>query len=187
MGPEFEFALRLPERGSRLLLRTLHEQVRAAILDGRLKPGARLPATRAFAADYGVSRNTAVALYDLLLSEGYLIAHGKAGTRVADVLAKAPLRERAASARAAQRLPEFWRHQTLPAAKLPRVRFDFASAFPSRRSFRSHCGNACQRVRCAHTRRRLSAMPMRRASSRCAMRSHGMCRSRVRLLAAQRM
>jgi GntR family transcriptional regulator/MocR family aminotransferase len=135
MEPEFEFALRLPERGSRRLLHALHEQVRAAILDGRLKPGARLPATRTFAADYGVSRNTAVALYDLLLSEGYLVAHGKAGTRVADVLPKAPRREHAASARAAQRLTEFWRRQAPRAPRMPSARFDFRLGIPEQTRF----------------------------------------------------
>ncbi len=44
--------------------------------------------TRVLAAEYGVSRNTAVAAYDLLLSEGYLTSRRGAGTYVADVLPK---------------------------------------------------------------------------------------------------
>ena len=67
------FPISLPPAGSRTLLRGLHEQLRTAILDGRLQPGLQLPATRALADACGVSRNTAVAAYDLLLSEGYLV------------------------------------------------------------------------------------------------------------------
>ena len=70
----FELALSLPSRGSRQLLRALHGQLRAAIVDGRLKPGLRLPPTREMASIYRVSRNTVVAAYDLLLTEGYLTA-----------------------------------------------------------------------------------------------------------------
>ena len=86
MEPLFELALRLPAAGSRDLLRALHRQLRDAILDGRLQPGARLPATRALAQRLGVSRNTMLAAYDLLLSEGYLLARPGSGTFVADTL-----------------------------------------------------------------------------------------------------
>ncbi|WP_155742670.1 GntR family transcriptional regulator, partial [Variovorax paradoxus] len=80
MEPLFELAIRLPGAGSRELLREVHRQLRGAILDGRLQPGARLPATRALAERLGVSRNTVLAAYDLLLSEGYLLARPGAGT-----------------------------------------------------------------------------------------------------------
>jgi GntR family transcriptional regulator/MocR family aminotransferase len=86
MEPLFELAIRLPNTGSRDLLREVHQQLRDAILDGRLQPGARLPATRALAERLGVSRNTMLAAYDLLLSEGYLLARPGAGTYVADTL-----------------------------------------------------------------------------------------------------
>lgn len=86
MEPLFELAIRLPDTGSRDLLREVHRQLRDAILDGRLQPGARLPATRALAGRLGVSRNTMLAAYDLLLSEGYLLARPGAGTYVADTL-----------------------------------------------------------------------------------------------------
>jgi len=86
MEPLFELAIHLPGAGSRELLREVHRQLRGAILDGRLQPGARLPATRALAERLGVSRNTVLAAYDLLLSEGYLLARPGAGTYVADIL-----------------------------------------------------------------------------------------------------
>lgn len=89
MEPVLELPIRLPGKGSRRLLRNLHQQLRAAILDGRLQPGLRMPSTRAFAMHLGVSRNTAIASYDLLLSEGYLTSRPGAGTFVADI-ASAP-------------------------------------------------------------------------------------------------
>ena len=83
MEPVFAFPLVVPAPGSRSIVRALHEQLRAAILDGRLQPGLRLPATRALAGAYGVSRNTAVAAYDLLLSEGYIVSRARSGAFVA--------------------------------------------------------------------------------------------------------
>lgn len=68
------------------LLKALHRALRAAIVGGRLVPGLKLPPTRALAQALGISRNTAVALYDLLASEGYVVAHGKGGTTVAHAL-----------------------------------------------------------------------------------------------------
>jgi GntR family transcriptional regulator/MocR family aminotransferase len=86
MEPLLALPINLPQHGSRLLLRDLHRQLRTAITNGRLRAGARLPSTRALAASCGVSRNTAVAAYELLLSEGYVTARSGSGTRVADSL-----------------------------------------------------------------------------------------------------
>jgi GntR family transcriptional regulator/MocR family aminotransferase len=57
--------------------------LRAAVLSGRLRAGARLPATRRLAADLGVARQTVVLAYDRLAAEGYLEGRAGAGTRVA--------------------------------------------------------------------------------------------------------
>ena len=86
MEPVFELPIRIPPRNSGERLRALHGQLKAAILEGRLRPGLRLPATRVLASNYGVSRNTAIATYDLLLSEGYITTRHGAGTYVSDVL-----------------------------------------------------------------------------------------------------
>jgi GntR family transcriptional regulator/MocR family aminotransferase len=69
MEPPLGLPVVLPQRGSRLLLISLRNQLRKAILDGRLKPGVRLPSTRALAEGLCIGRNTAVAAYELLLSE----------------------------------------------------------------------------------------------------------------------
>jgi GntR family transcriptional regulator / MocR family aminotransferase len=117
MEPIFELRINLPPTGSRDLLRAVHAQLRSAILDGRLQGGLRLPATRALAAKLGVSRNTAVAAYDLLLSEGYLVARPGAGTYVASALPESSERKasRADGARD-RRLAAFWRGAGRPGA-----------------------------------------------------------------------
>jgi GntR family transcriptional regulator / MocR family aminotransferase len=62
--------------------RSLEVALRAAILDGRLAPDTRLPATRSLAADLGISRNTVAAVYAQLTAEGWLEARVGSGTRV---------------------------------------------------------------------------------------------------------
>ncbi|HUK89273.1 MAG TPA: PLP-dependent aminotransferase family protein [Blastocatellia bacterium] len=75
-----------PRPSSVALTRWLQDEVRRAILDGRLKPGRRLPATRDFARQYSVSRGTVVTVFEQLASEGYLLAKTGAGTWVNDRL-----------------------------------------------------------------------------------------------------
>ena len=95
MDPLFEVELDLAPKGSRDAARTLYRQLAAAILDGRLAPGAKLPPTRKSQEFFGVSRNTAAEIYDRLLSEGHVVARHGSGTYVAD---------RVAPARAARRI-----------------------------------------------------------------------------------
>ena len=134
MEPLFDLALTLPRRGSREILAALQRQLRSAILDGRLRPGLRLPATRALAANAGVSRNTALAAYDLLLAEGYIEARHGSGTFVAANLgrrSKAP----AAAATLAHKLNPRWRHATVVSAPRVATRFDFRAGYPDQRLF----------------------------------------------------
>jgi GntR family transcriptional regulator/MocR family aminotransferase len=60
----------------------LVDAVRAAITDGRLAAGARLPATRVLAAELGVSRGVVVQAYQRLTDEGLLVGRSRAGTVV---------------------------------------------------------------------------------------------------------
>jgi len=68
------------------LSRWLYGELRAAILDGRLRPGARLPATRDLASAYHLSRATIVTAFDQLKSEGYVEGRTGSGTYVSEVL-----------------------------------------------------------------------------------------------------
>ncbi|MFC3651776.1 PLP-dependent aminotransferase family protein [Dyella humi] len=138
MDNPFEFPLDLPERGSRQRLAALHGQLRAAILDGRLKAGLRLPATRVVADALGVSRNTVVAAYDLLLSEGYIVARRGAGNFVADLAARRPVvPAKTLADRNERRLAPYWRHiDTMPAPmELGAFTCDFRLGIPDSRSF----------------------------------------------------
>ncbi|MFG6202528.1 PLP-dependent aminotransferase family protein [Nonomuraea sp. JJY05] len=63
--------------------RHLYERIRDAILSGQLRPGLRLPSSRALAAELGVSRTTTVTAYERLRDEGYLDGRVGAGTTVA--------------------------------------------------------------------------------------------------------
>ncbi|WP_166350687.1 PLP-dependent aminotransferase family protein [Phytoactinopolyspora limicola] len=70
----------------------LEDQVRQAIRDGRLRPGARLPSSRQLARDLQLARNTVAHAYDQLVAEGWLAARSGAGTWVAEHHASSPER-----------------------------------------------------------------------------------------------
>lgn len=71
------------EEASRLPLhRQLFDQLRQAVLAGRVRPGERLPSTRSLAQRLGVSRQTVCLAYDQLLAEGYLVGRRGSGTFV---------------------------------------------------------------------------------------------------------
>ncbi|HEY6243776.1 MAG TPA: PLP-dependent aminotransferase family protein [Pyrinomonadaceae bacterium] len=60
----------------------LYAELRAAILHGRLAPGTRLPASRDFAAQHGLSRGTVVSVFERLQAEGYVSCQVGLGTWV---------------------------------------------------------------------------------------------------------
>ena len=74
----------------RSLSRPLHWQVyagfRAAIVDGRLRPGQKIPSTRLLASEIGVSRFPVLNAYAQLLAEGYLQTRVGSGTVVSSSL-----------------------------------------------------------------------------------------------------
>lgn len=97
----------------------LEGALRSAIRDGRLAPGARLPATRALAGELGVARGTVTAAYGQLVAEGYLSARRGAGTVVAPV----PTRSRTP------------RELLAPPPPVPRVRHDLSPGQPDVSAF----------------------------------------------------
>ncbi len=79
----------------------LYDELRAAILGGRLPRGTRLPATRDLAARHGISRGVVVGVFEQLCDEGYVASRVGAGTTVRmqvseDFLAAAERRARPA-------------------------------------------------------------------------------------------
>jgi GntR family transcriptional regulator / MocR family aminotransferase len=72
------------------LTRQIYTQLRAAILEGRLRAGDRLPPSRDLARDLGVARLTVATAYEWLSAEGYVYGRVGAGTFVAVVFAEPP-------------------------------------------------------------------------------------------------
>ncbi len=69
----------------RPLHRLIFTELRASIAGGTLRGGARLPSTREFAAQRGVSRKTAEEAYAQLEAEGYVERRAGSGTYVCDL------------------------------------------------------------------------------------------------------
>jgi GntR family transcriptional regulator/MocR family aminotransferase len=116
VAPLFEIKFDLKAHGSRDTSRTLHRELKAAILDGRLAAGAKLPPTRQSAAFFGVSRNTAAEVYERLVTEGYAVARQGAGTYVAEKISSDPAAARVAEEPSGHRLNEFWLRPDVTAA-----------------------------------------------------------------------
>src|SRR5262245_5333928 len=77
--------LRLERRSGETLRAALERTLRAAILDGALRPGVRLPSSRALAAELGVSRGVTTEAYSQLEAQGFLVVRTNAAPTVAQV------------------------------------------------------------------------------------------------------
>src|SRR3954470_14634037 len=86
----FELLLSVTRDGPGTLGAQIEDQLRCAVREGTLRPGAQLPSTRDLARQLGVSRRIAVEPYAQLAAEGYLALRQGARPRVAD--AAAPVR-----------------------------------------------------------------------------------------------
>src|ERR1700760_47706 len=92
----FELTLGSRRRGQ-TLTHWLYGELRSAILEGRLAPGSRLPASRDFANQHGLSRGTVVSVLERLQSEGYITSRVGFGTWVNRVEAPRPARHATAT------------------------------------------------------------------------------------------
>ncbi|MBK1789422.1 MocR-like pyridoxine biosynthesis transcription factor PdxR [Prauserella cavernicola] len=120
--------------GHRDLSGQIYRQLRAAILDGRLREGDRVPPSRELARRLAVARNTVGVAYERLTAEGYLRSRVGAGTFVeaGDALA-----DRATgSAHSALRARPGWpAHRRWPPPAPPATEFDFRVGLPDTRLF----------------------------------------------------
>ena len=90
LGPELLLQL---DRGLSQPLRSqLEAGLRDAIRSGRLQVGERLPSSREFARELGISRGLVQECYSQLLAEGYLTSHAGSATRVAASAHPAPVK-----------------------------------------------------------------------------------------------
>jgi GntR family transcriptional regulator / MocR family aminotransferase len=81
------FELVLPPRPEGVpSFRWLRNALRAEILNGRITPGSKLPASRELARQYQLSRGTILAAIDELQAEGYLEGRRGSGTYVSQIL-----------------------------------------------------------------------------------------------------
>jgi len=76
----------LDRRLAKPLHRQLYDGYRDAILDGRLRPGQRLPSTRTLAHDLQISRIPVVTAFEQLAAEGYVESRTGAGSFVSSAL-----------------------------------------------------------------------------------------------------
>ena len=74
--------LRLDRAQNVPIYRQLYQRLREAMTDGRLPAGKRVPSVRSLASELNLSRGTVELAYQLLVSEGYLLPRGPAGTIV---------------------------------------------------------------------------------------------------------
>ena len=126
--------------------RRIYDLLRGQIADGTLLPGASVMATRALAAELGVSRTTVTAVYEQLAAEGFLVTSTGRAARVAsplavDVPSGEALKRQARQAQATPCLSGFGRRVAdIGAPALPhaeRARFDFLYGAVASRDFPS--------------------------------------------------
>lgn len=78
--------LRIDRASGRSIVAQLASAIRDLVLSGVLEPGQRLPSSRTFARDHGISRTTAISVYESLTAEGLIISRVGSGSHVSDVL-----------------------------------------------------------------------------------------------------
>jgi GntR family transcriptional regulator/MocR family aminotransferase len=71
------------DAGSGPLYQQIYDGYRVAILEGRLRPGQRVPSTRVLALQLGISRLPVLTAFEQLLHEGYIEGRAGSGTYVA--------------------------------------------------------------------------------------------------------
>ncbi|WP_406312029.1 PLP-dependent aminotransferase family protein [Streptosporangium sp. NBC_01639] len=110
----------------------IYQQIRAAVLDGRLRHGEPLPATRELARDLLVSRNTVSTAYDRLAAEGFVEGRIGVGTFVhAEALPPASLR----MDHGRLRPRAVWQGIPIPGGLDRQPRYDFRPGLPDVRMF----------------------------------------------------
>ncbi|WP_423599103.1 PLP-dependent aminotransferase family protein [Roseateles sp. MS654] len=134
MEPVLPFELDLADVRSGGLTRSLHRQLRAAILERHLPAGYALPSTRRLAEALGVGRNTVVAAYDLLVAEGH--AQARAGARPRVIAPSEPARRAAAARQEASAVSRAEDLRIAPGWRQPAPRIAHPRPLPAR-SFRT--------------------------------------------------
>lgn len=137
--------IQLTIAGRRDLIGQIYKQLRAAIVDGRLPAGERLPSTRDLAQQLRVSRKTTLEAYERLGAEGFLITRAGDGTYVADGLISRPS-ARGAAGRTSLRPADVWRHVP-EALSMPKIgsflSYDYLGGVTDKKLFRMDAWRKC--------------------------------------------
>ncbi|HEY4023227.1 MAG TPA: PLP-dependent aminotransferase family protein [Pseudonocardiaceae bacterium] len=127
-----DFQITVGERGDRAA--RIYQQIRDAILDGRLRAAEQLPPSRELAARLSVSRNTVALAYERLTAEGFLSSRVGAGTFVSGD--RPGTRGRTAPAGTGVRPRALWADAEVFGLPRPaRPRFNFSVGTPDPRLF----------------------------------------------------
>lgn len=78
------YYLNIDRSARRSYSKQIYEQLKAKILSGELKNGEMLPSTRNLSMELQIARNTILAAYDMLISEGYADSAPRSGIYVRD-------------------------------------------------------------------------------------------------------
>jgi len=109
--------------------RSIYAMLRGQMADGTLPAGARVPSTRALAADLGVSRTTVTAVFEQLAAEGFIVTSAGRAARVASHLVPRAAANPSRRVRSAPSLAAFGRRvekmvlSALPSAEPCRIDF----------------------------------------------------------------
>jgi GntR family transcriptional regulator / MocR family aminotransferase len=89
----------IDSRSKTPLYRQMYDWFRSTIIDGRMRPGQRVPSTRSLSAELKISRIPVLNAYEQLLAEGYFETFVGAGTCVARSIPDDALRPQTAKSR----------------------------------------------------------------------------------------
>jgi GntR family transcriptional regulator / MocR family aminotransferase len=108
----------------------IYRQVRRAILDGRLRSGDRLTASRELARTLSVSRMTVTTAYERLAGEGFVVSRIGAGTFVGQGIARPRPEPASRQSGGALQPKAIWASIRLATAFDEPARFDFRTGLP---------------------------------------------------------
>jgi GntR family transcriptional regulator / MocR family aminotransferase len=117
-------------QGRRNLSGEIYRQLRGAIVDGRLRPGAALPPSRHLAQRLSVARMTVTVAYDRLVAEGFVVSRVGAGTFVSEDAVRRHHLDVAKTHHGAVLPRPVWDAIALPTAFATPATYDFRTGLP---------------------------------------------------------
>ena len=139
-----DLAITLDNNSSKPLHQQLYEELRQAILAGKLTPGERIPSTRSLAKSLAISRFTVTKSYEQLLSEGYLETVKGCGTFICqqipdDLIYSNPTKNRDKTNISSIKLSKYGdglvKIQNVPRIAEPRLEINFRYGTPALNEF----------------------------------------------------